>query len=114
MDFVFQPPNSETVYDNHGCPCLTKCEMNFTVDGVDFRAVYADTYRNIELYSEGKLITSKIYRNSGVGDLKSIHEVIQKAFEQYESLKKEFHRRKGGTLEGLKENLCKDLLAEFD
>ena len=98
MDFVFRPPNSETVCDNHGCPCLTEFEMNFTVDGVDFRAVYADTYRNIELYSEGKLITSKIYRNSGVGDLKSIHEVIQAAFEQLESLKKEFHRRKGDTI----------------
>ena len=114
MSFKFTTPKGEKVYDNHGCAWRTDYEINFKVDNIDFTARYADTFRNIDLLHENELITDKIYRNGSVYDMDSIYQVIQEAFNEDEIVKEAFYKLKGNTLEGLKENFCKNLLNECD
>lgn len=112
MNFKFTIPKEEKICDDHGCAWRTDYEMNFKVDDIDFTARYADTFRNIDLLHEKKLITDKIYRNGGVYDMDRLYQVIQEAFHSDEIVKEAFYKLKGNTLEVLKENLCKNLLNE--
>ena len=117
MKFEFGILKSEKIYDNHGCPWLTEYKINFKVDGINFIAMWADTYRNIELFHKDHkdtLITDEIYRNSGAGDIDSIHQVIQTAFSENDLVKKAFHKLKGDELDILKENLYESLLTNCE
>ena len=114
MKFEFGILKSEKIYDNHGCLWRTEYKINFNVDGINFIAMWADTYRNIELFNEDNLITDEIYRNSGAGDIDSIHQVIQTAFTENELVKKAFHKLKGDELDILKENLYESLLTNCE
>ena len=114
MKFEFEKPKSEIIRDNHGCAWLTEYKMKFTVDGIEFTAEYADTYKNITLLHNCKQITHKIMRIDSVYELGKIKDVIKKAFSENKVVNKAFHELKGDTLDVLKEHLCKDLLSNDD
>ena len=114
MKFEFEKPKSEVIRDNHGCAWLTEYKMKFTVDGIEFTAEYADTYKNITLLHNCKQITHKIMRIDSVYELGKIKDVIKKSFAENEVVNKAFHELKGDTLDVLKEHLCRDLLSNDD
>ena len=110
MKFEFGKTVAEKIYDNHGCPCLSKYKLNFSVDGVYFAAKYADTWRDIDIYFDNEIIKKIDPKQHHHCSPEKIRAEIKNAFQTDETIKSFFHKIKGDSLDVLKEEMCEKLL----